>query len=150
MRFARVVSAPTISPEQVVLWHTRSMPPSGRTATVWRLLKLGSDPFWVCLTRAWSLTRDIFREVDAFRIHPTCRQELHLLRMTGYTTRRFRLGANRRLLVNLSTLGKTKVGHVPELKRSTPWRVGLSGASHPFHLAHCSKKALSDVPYHSF
>jgi hypothetical protein len=33
------------------------------------------------------------------------------------------------------------VGHVPELKRSAPWRVGLSGASNPFLLAHCNKKA---------
>jgi hypothetical protein len=46
--------------------------------------------------------------------------------------------------------GKMKVGHVPELKRSALRRVGLSGSSQRFHLAHRNKKALPNVPYHSF
>lgn len=79
-------------------------------------------------------------------ICPTCRPGSGSDAVSGRNDRQFRLKTKPLLPVKLWGFGKTKVGHVPELKRSTPSRVGLPRAFHFFHLAHCPKKGLQNVP----
>src|SRR5205823_5838638 len=56
--------------------------------------------------------------VEAFTMHPRCQQEFHFVRLSGYTTKRVRLGAKLYSPTKVSRFGKTKADHVPN--RSHP------------------------------